>query len=637
MKTICTLFSLMFYGLAINAQVIFDPATCNPESLPKGMSIFETNGSKYLKVSLDGWNANLPIPTVDIGNNNYILAYTAFKPGLSANLQKMKLVVQLNDTTADSNNKKKAEISADATNDFELTYKRVFLHSSHINQIRFAARDTLDWNTISGDTVLVGVIEAFSGQSKLAFDPGSLDPANLPENMELVKGTYSKLLKVKTHGFENNLNIPPVICDSGSFILVETMYEVATGSEKDKRLDIKFGNSIIHSNFESYGSLSMVKGGIPNGVVNNLNVFVLDQSAGHIALDSAIVYIGRIFIKDDMPGHRNIYKITNQTEIAFSQDTIMLDGEKDAAYGQAKCIERVALGSPQNTPSGEWVRIGKNDDTYACWYSTLDNEKIYFYINVYDDNLVLGDGGQLSLRAHDGVEMFVAFTSWTSYMDKVENSLQLSLIPGIDGVLNGKNGLPAYFGDNDTTNIQYVSKITSQGYCFEIAVPLASLFLTKERGVNEASDMVEGIGDNYLQHGLFIDFNVVDIDHGTETKSVLCWGNNTGFDILNNDSFHYRGRALFTGVPEALSIQKDVLPPAQVYPNPAAGYFILQTSNPIESLKVYDHLGRELESFSSGSGMQTTIKSDHWPAGIYLINLKYISGDSETIKVIKKQ
>ena len=62
------LFSFMFYVTSVmtNAQVVFDPETYEPDSLPDGMTIVDINGTKYLEAVLDGWGSYIVIDDFDV-------------------------------------------------------------------------------------------------------------------------------------------------------------------------------------------------------------------------------------------------------------------------------------------------------------------------------------------------------------------------------------------------------------------------------------------------------------------------------------------------------------------------------------------------------------------------------------------
>lgn len=62
--TILALFALL--AGALNAQVIFDPATYPEDSLRDGMEIVEIDGTKYLKTFLNGWDTHLPMATNNV-------------------------------------------------------------------------------------------------------------------------------------------------------------------------------------------------------------------------------------------------------------------------------------------------------------------------------------------------------------------------------------------------------------------------------------------------------------------------------------------------------------------------------------------------------------------------------------------
>ncbi|MCK9206052.1 MAG: T9SS type A sorting domain-containing protein [Salinivirgaceae bacterium] len=69
--------------VTVDASVLFDPATVDVSTLPEGMEIVEEDGTKLLKVKVNGWNSNLAIPAFEMGKNNKMTVSMKYDPGTS--------------------------------------------------------------------------------------------------------------------------------------------------------------------------------------------------------------------------------------------------------------------------------------------------------------------------------------------------------------------------------------------------------------------------------------------------------------------------------------------------------------------------------------------------------------------------
>lgn len=65
-KNLLFLFLLAASLSFVKAQVVFDPATYDPGSLPAGMSIVDIGGTSYCQIVLDGWNSYIEVDPVEV-------------------------------------------------------------------------------------------------------------------------------------------------------------------------------------------------------------------------------------------------------------------------------------------------------------------------------------------------------------------------------------------------------------------------------------------------------------------------------------------------------------------------------------------------------------------------------------------
>jgi len=203
--------------------------------------------------------------------------------------------------------------------------------------------------------------------------------------------------------------------------------------------------------------------------------------------------------------------------------------------------------------------VNNNADSYGEWTSTWDNENIYFFFDIFDNDPINSKEGTQPWF-NDGVELFIDLQDRRFVgMDRIESEQhQFHFNYGTTGPAHGDNGdgvvlgMPAWFGDNDTTNIVYAINITGYGYTIEAAIPWNTLLRTSSNTNVEAMALVAD--SIYLNKNIAVEVGLIDAVAIDTRKSLLSWSNNTGED-KSNFTNEYWGQA---------TLVKDIQTPIEV-------------------------------------------------------------------------
>jgi len=157
-KIIFTLFAFFMFMGATKATVIFDPESFDVSALPAGMSIVDTAGGLYLRVSLNGWNSMLTLPVpVEIPEGEIKFYFNS--------------CYQKGDATFASNITN--SFVQLVTSDYSVKYPAISASSAKFIQysgniplpltisiLQFAGQETQGWTAVVGGILYVGKIVA---------------------------------------------------------------------------------------------------------------------------------------------------------------------------------------------------------------------------------------------------------------------------------------------------------------------------------------------------------------------------------------------------------------------------------------------------------------------------------------------
>lgn len=198
-------------------NVIFDPATYDPDALAEGMEVIEVGGKKMLQVVVNGWNSILNVPAFNVDGKT---AYANFKYTIGQTeytASQINAAVQLIDTVIETPASWDPSLLVDfVTGITQSNPSGQFIYSSgkvpagmkNAHQVQFFGQQTSSWGAVVGDTLWVGKVRAYVADPNVIFDPATYDPADLAEGMEIIEVDGKKLLQVVVNGWNSTLNVP---------------------------------------------------------------------------------------------------------------------------------------------------------------------------------------------------------------------------------------------------------------------------------------------------------------------------------------------------------------------------------------------------------------------------------------------
>ncbi|MFA6401397.1 MAG: sugar-binding protein [Salinivirgaceae bacterium] len=214
----------------VDATVLFDPATIDVSTLPDGMEVIEIGGVTMLKVTVDGWNTNLPIAPFETGKYNKVKMELAYGQGTStvapvdANVFVQAMV---NGSSSFSGGLQKPTdeltvINSDAKPNVT------------VDGLQIAVQDMANgWNAVVGAEVYIGKIVVWYYELVLA-DPLNTANVNYTNLAVEIDGLYDDAFEASTVNKVNR-------------VALGTVNGVAAAA-----------NAEVTSNNDSYGELLMV-------------------------------------------------------------------------------------------------------------------------------------------------------------------------------------------------------------------------------------------------------------------------------------------------------------------------------------------------------------------------------------------
>ena len=179
--TLLTLLTLLMSTL--HAQVLFDPSTYPADSLRDGMEIVDMDGTKYLKVALNGWGTSFPVDSVIVAPGHtrlkadvsYILG-----DGAQFTLDQIRTFVQpFSVVGGEWEARTQISLSPSVSEIRTLTIDGM-VGADTIIAIQLAGQETEGWTAIVGDTILLGKVVAEHPDA--IIDPLLVPQDSLPAN-----------------------------------------------------------------------------------------------------------------------------------------------------------------------------------------------------------------------------------------------------------------------------------------------------------------------------------------------------------------------------------------------------------------------------------------------------------------------
>ncbi len=648
-KIFTLLLGLITFGL-VNAQtVIFDPATYSGDLL-EGMTVVQIDGVSYLQVVVDGWNSTINIPEVSEILGTQIAADVKFAQGTPTindglTLDKISSVVQLMDTV------NKVPASWDASQMIPAntgliqnptlegwSYRKADIGTGMkmVHQVQFFGQETVGWQPTVGDTIWVGKI--MSVDASVLMDPATLDVSTLPDGMEVVDLNGEKVLKVTLDGWNTTLPIPAFDMGKNNTMTFKASYDPGTSG-----IDNANGQLFVQAMGESGALWAVTENPAPSDLtelsgdaksgstVTGLQLAVQETSGNWDAVIGGIMYLGKVTVSYE---EAQLADPPATTTLAFSSiaKDIDIDGLYDDAYDASpvNVVDRVAV----NDLGGD---ISK-DDSYGEWMAVGDLDNFYFYIEINDDDMIDMDPSSTQPWMNDGIELFMDIQDRRyvggARISGEQHQFRINL--GTKSPLHGDagdgvtNGMDAFFGDNDTTDIEYAIVKGSLSYTIEARIPWATWFRTNSNTSQEALDAVAG--GLTKDKKVAFEVSILDANAPDGRKSILNWANNTGTDVAYQTN-EYWGEISFTGDWPVGIREKFDRNELGLYPNPASNQ-ITVTMNNASNIQIYNMLGSKVMD-KELNGLSTVNISD-LINGVYIVRVTDINGKVAVSKFNKK-
>lgn len=370
------------------------------------------------------------------------------------------------------------------------------------------------------------------------FDPALVDAATLPEGFEIVTEDTLTLLKVTLNGYSNNLPIDDYFTGEYNKFKFFARLDPGESGYSNNQLNLlvrPWGPDGAYP-FTAGSSSTLVEyHGYASGVPRLLNAlqFASQNTTDFNAVTGAVLYIGKItmYYEDPIP----VTPQETATAYFTTSDVVI-----DAAYNSDEyesnsggIINNVVLGSVNGVDAAENAEVGLNTDNYAEWFASFNDNYLYLVVDVRDEDRQTMPSTSTAPWLNDGIEFYIdaknrRYINWPR-IEGEQHVFRINL--GKESPAIGGDGMPNFFGDNDTTNIQFSIGMNTLGYRIEVAIPWVTVFRTTANTNAEALNLAQTMVNEDLT--LAFDLNLIDASAPDTRESIMCWSNNSGEDMNN--------------------------------------------------------------------------------------------------------
>ena len=656
--------------------ILFEPQNASIGTLVK------IGDEYYRQIVLDGWNSAVDIATVS--TSGYAGLQAKIMASVSTTIPEGKTInfnVQANDTLkADQ-----VEASWDATQTVNITCGAGTAYESckelvevsnnfsntaltEIHQLQFFGQNTWNYAPVSGDTLYVSTVtlkSALTDDPTVVFDPADYELEDYTDEIyEIVEVDGAKYMKVVTDGTWDQV------------VDINEWFNVGEYNKVKGSLIVR--NSSTYADDAVYASAQFITNGSPAGfftgnsvgtnpvtgnynsgdVVNQIQFF--GQNTDDWAATANIeVYIGKITAyyeqpdTADAPATAIICKISGDAE--FNADALqsedfwgdVYDNVELLATDNGNKIARIAVDEKDKFEviDAKTNEVKENSDSYGYWAGAWDENYIYFWVDVYDnqvvklsdtyDDLAAAEADGAATWMNDCIELFLDINN--GRIKKSSRGAQQFQMrfnvgfqgPGI-GTDNGNILSGTVFGteSNDTTNVLYATNTSGQGWTLEVAVPWASLM---RRSANTNAEVVAELANNPIKVGKKIacEISIADAETKDGRESILNWANNTGEDQAYNTAEFWGEITLANTDGTIDAISSKVARSLNIVPNPATD--VITVDGDVISVSIYSLDGKLVKASS-----QTVVNVNDLKNGLYIVKAADKSGNVSVAKLVKK-
>lgn len=90
---------------------------------------------------------------------------------------------------------------------------------------------------------------------------------------------------------------------------------------------------------------------------------------------------------------------------------------------------------------------------------------------------------------------------------------------------------------------------------------------------------------------------------------------------INNCPVLNAGKSVYLGDALGISQPSTLNPQLSIYPNPASSRVLIEADEAITRIEVVNSLGQKVYEQTAGCGQQTTLHTEAWPQGVYLVTV----------------
>lgn len=623
MRKMLQLFIICFFSNSLFGQVIFDPDSVNPNSLPSTMTVVDVNGQNYLQVALTGWDNYLQISSTTVENGIDAICCPLY-------LYSGKQIIDTVDTYLIVNVVSRsvidtstiATVCGNQIPEGFLQYAEIVFPEKEITHLQFASRTPNTWEVKTTDTILVGKVEAYKMDESVIFDPASFNADDLPSGMEIVTIDTSRYLKLTPHQYDVTLPVTPYASKIGDQVYGEFKYIKEDTSVNDSyrtsvvfeyNFDIKY-NASDDLETDNFVDFSCTAG---KNVINGMRFYVQNTDSW-TALDYGEFYIGKIYTEEYYSSGESYYPaVPCDIQIDYSSNQVVIDGEKDSAFTQDYSIKYLALGQINELPAGPMIYVAPNNESYGKLSATWDTSNVYLFIET------TGSSQQY-------IELYLQNRGYVYSIPQLSDVVSFVLKPGQNSPAYSGNGMPEYYGNNDSTNIPFVITETDTGFVYEVAIPWPTILK-----LDSTSDYNY---DQYWESDIYtpvlgIDVMIHDSINGQET--ILSWANNKGFYGFEKDRADFIGQFTFSGEPDFDNISEHLSTTLKLFPNPATHSAIISSTQNITAVHIYNLSGQQvyLSNYKNQSSVQLNLND--LDTGVYIVHVIIYNEPCQILKLVK--
>ncbi len=628
------IFTLIFVYVLINISqaqtTIVDPADYVSGGLSDGWSVDTIDGELYFKVVVDGYNTGFwDMPVTTSWDGTAVLCDTKYALGSesdSADLSKYKSVVQLSVSGSSGSIAMPSEpatssfssVSVDIPDDCD-TIKYVQVYGQYMGG---------DYPATTGDTIWFSAIVTngnSSGEPGILFNPATYPESMLTDGLEIVVEGTDTLLKVTTSGWDINLSLPTtysmldsntitfdIKVDAGtSGLALDALNWFIGGNNPDG--DQVFTGGEGATDYSSLKEISIYTGAEIE--VSSLQFAAQQNSGSWDAQDGVVLYIGKIVTSQETTKNYEP-RVTYTVPYTFGE-TIEFDGlQLEDAWLES---DKALVDQVVDLDVGDYP--ASDADNSASWYALYDEDYLYIYADITDDNIVVmsdPESDDAQPWMNDGIELFFDIKDRRYDLDRIsaeQHQLRYNI--------NRKDDDGNLTADTSALGSEYLSTWAevkgATTYQFEIAIPWGGI----AQGAVDSVDIPAYITDS-IKPGKKISFeiSVIDADEEDGRQSILNWSNDTGEDQAYSTSLYWG--QLILGANSA--IRKTNTLTASIYPNPANETLKIAMEGMTQVI-IYNVAGQQVMVQNNHNDSATLNVSD-LTAGLYIVEVRSAKGSA---------